>query len=128
MRKLLLAALCLFSGSLAFSQYSLSRTPEADPLPEGATYSTQLRNELGALRDAALADDYAYRKLAHLTENIGPRPAGSLQSEAAVSYVADELRKLGLEVRLEDVMVPRWTRGEETAQLIEWPGQIGRAH
>ena len=124
MRKLLLAALYLFSGSLAFPQYSLSRTPEAEPLHEGATYSTQLRNELAALRDAAMADDYAYRQLAHLTENIGPRPAGSPQAEAAVSYVADELRKLGLEVRLEDVMVPRWIRGEETAQLIEWPGQV----
>src|ERR1041385_3405094 len=108
MRKLLLAALCLFSGSSAFRKYSLTRTPEAEPLPEGATYSTQLRNELAALRDAAMADDYAYRQLAHLTENIGPRPAGCAQSEAAVSYVADELRKLGLEVRLEDGMGRRW--------------------
>lgn len=95
---------------------------EAPPSEENA-YSPQLRSELAALRDAALADDYAYQQLAHLTENIGPRPEGSPQAQAAVTYVADELRKLGLEVRLEPVQVPRWTRGVETAELVEYPGQ-----
>jgi carboxypeptidase Q len=124
MRTPLLVAVCLFCGFLASAQYSVGRKPEATALPPGATYSPQLLTELAALRDAALTDEYGYRQLAHLTENIGPRPAGSLQAEAAVNYVADELRKLGLEVRLEDVMVPRWKRGEETAQLIEYPGQV----
>jgi len=124
MRKILLVAFCLSCGFFAFAQYSVSRTPEAASTPEGATYSPQLRSELAALRDAALNDDYAYRQLAHLTENIGPRPAGSLQAEAAVDYVANELRKLGLDVHLEEVRVPRWIRGEDTAQLVEYPGQI----
>src|SRR6476620_6120591 len=122
MRQLLFAVLFLFFGFSAFAQYSLSRTPEAATTPEGATYSPQLRSELAALRDAAMNDDYAYRELAHLTENIGPRPSGSLQAEAAVNYVANELRKLGLEVKLEDVKCPHWIRGEETAQLVEYPG------
>jgi carboxypeptidase Q len=95
---------------------------EAPPSAEGA-YSMQLRSELVALRDAALTDDYAYQQLAHLTENIGPRPEGSPQAQAAVNYVADALRKLGLEVRLEEVQVPRWTRGTETAELVEYPGR-----
>jgi carboxypeptidase Q len=95
---------------------------EAQPSAEGA-YSSQLRSELAALRDAALTDDYAYQQVAHLTENIGPRPEGSPQALFAVHYVADELRKLGLEVRLEEVQVPRWTRGVETAELVEYPGQ-----
>ncbi len=97
---------------------SESSTKEAvPPLP------SRLLRELTALRDAALADDYAYRQVAHLSENIGPRPAGSPQAAAAVEYVADELRKLGLEVRLEEVRVPRWIRGVETAELVEYPGQ-----
>src|SRR5580704_19199882 len=79
--------------------------------------------ELAALRDAALADDYAYQQVAHLTDNIGPRPTGSPQAEAAVEYVAAELRWLGLEVRLEEVRVRRWTRGIDTAELTEYPGQ-----
>ena len=89
---------------------------------EGA-YSPQLKGELAGLRDAALADDYAYRQVSHLTDNIGPRPSGSPQAAASVQYVADELRKLGLEVRLEEVKVPRWIRGAETAELVEYPAQ-----
>jgi len=87
------------------------------------TYPTQLVSELGALRDAAMTSDYAYQQVAHLTENIGPRPTGSPQAEFAVEYVADELRKLALEVRLEEVRVPRWVRGTETAELVEYSGQ-----
>jgi carboxypeptidase Q len=80
--------------------------------------------ELAALRDAALADDYAYQQVAHLTDNIGPRPTGSPQAEAAVDYVAGELRRLGLDVRLENVRVRRWMRGVEAAELTEYPGQV----
>ncbi len=80
-------------------------------------------SDLTALRDAALADDYAYQQVAHLTDNLGPRPSGSPQAEAAVEYVAGELRRLGLEVRLEDVRVPRWVRGVDTAELTTYPGQ-----
>ena len=124
MNKLLVVALCLGFAVTASAQYSIGKSPDGTPLPEGANYSPQLLNELAGLRDAAISDDYGYRQLAHLTENIGPRPVGSPQAEAAVKYVADELRKLGLEVHLEDVKCPRWTRGEETAQLIEYPGQV----
>jgi carboxypeptidase Q len=83
-----------------------------------------LTHDLTTLRDAALTDDYAYQQLAHITENIGPRPAGSPQAEAAVNYVADELRKLGLEVKLEEVKVRHWQRGAEQAELVEYPSQV----
>ena len=71
--------------------------------------------------------DYAWRQVAHLSENIGPRLAGSLQAEAAVNYVADELRRVGLEVKLEEVTVPHWVRGEERAELTAYPGQVAGA-
>ncbi|HST11042.1 MAG TPA: M28 family peptidase, partial [Terriglobales bacterium] len=83
----------------------------------------ELKAQLVALRDAALADDYAYQQVAHLTENIGPRPSGSPQSVKAAQYVADEMRKLGLEVKLEEVKVPHWVRGTETAELVDFPGR-----
>ena len=86
-------------------------------------YPSKLVSELGALRDAALASDFAYRQVAHLTENIGPRMGGSPQAEFAVQYVAEELRKLGLQVQLEEVRVPRWIRGAESAELVRYPGQ-----
>jgi carboxypeptidase Q len=83
-----------------------------------------LQQQLSAIKAAALNDDYAYRQVAHLTENIGPRPSGSPQARAAAEYVAAELRKLGLEVRLQQVTVPHWVRGAETAALVEYPGMV----
>ena len=83
----------------------------------------ELVAKLEKLRDAALSSDYAWRQVAHLSENIGPRISGSPQAQQAVEYVASELRNLGLEVRLEKVMVPHWVRGEERAALTVFPGQ-----
>jgi carboxypeptidase Q len=82
-----------------------------------------LVQQLTAIRDLGLTDDYAYRQVAHLTENIGPRPVGSPQAQAAIEYVAGEMRQLGLEVRLEPVRARHWVRGAETAELVEYPGQ-----
>ena len=86
-------------------------------------FPPELLAQLAAIRNAALADDYAYRQVAHLTENIGPRPSGSAQAKAAVDYVANELRQLGLEVQLEEVKVAHWVRGAESAELTEYPAQ-----
>jgi len=87
-------------------------------------FPPQLLEELSRIKTAALADDYAYRQVAHLTENIGPRPSGSAQAKAAVDYVAAELRQLGLDVQLEEVKVPHWVRAAETAELVEYSGQV----
>jgi carboxypeptidase Q len=83
-----------------------------------------LLQQLSAIKAASLNDDYAYRQLTHLTENIGARPSGSPQARAAAEYVADELRHLGLDVRLQQVTVPHWVRGAETAALVEYPGIV----
>jgi Zn-dependent M28 family amino/carboxypeptidase len=76
------------------------------------------------VRSSALRDDYGYERLAHLADSIGPRPVGSLQVAEAVNYVAGELGKLGFEIRLEKVRVPRWVRGEDHGELISYPGQV----
>ncbi|HKQ52825.1 MAG TPA: hypothetical protein VJT74_10680, partial [Pyrinomonadaceae bacterium] len=86
-------------------------------------YSPQLLSELRQLQQAALASDYAYRQVAHLSNNIGPRLTGSPQAQRAVEYVADEMKRLGLEVKLEKLMVPHWVRGAETGELVEFSGQ-----
>ena len=83
-----------------------------------------LLQQLSAIKAAALNDDYAYHQVAHLTENIGPRPTGSLQAHAAAEYVAAELHKLGLAVRLQPVTVPHWIRGAETAVLTEYAEMV----
>lgn len=78
---------------------------------------------MNRLRDAAMSDPYALNELRHLTDNIGPRLSGSPQAQAAVEYVAAEMRALGAEVTLEKATVPHWVRGVETAELLAWPGQ-----
>jgi len=97
--------------------------PEASST-EAAHFPRQLILQLVKIRDAALADDYAYRQVAHLSDNLGPRPVGWPQTEAAVQYVADEMRKLGLEVQLEEVRAPRWIRGVDSAELVDYPGVV----
>jgi len=127
-------ALCFFLILLcAVALTSGAQNPQPAPPPfavepqssqaQQQNYPPELLEQLAAIKAAALTDDYAYRQLAHLTENIGARPSGSLQAKAAVEYVAEELRKLGLDVHLEEVKVPHWVRGAETAQLVEFTGQ-----
>jgi Zn-dependent M28 family amino/carboxypeptidase len=84
---------------------------------------SELRAQLDKIRDAALASDYAYTRLGHLCDNIGPRLAGSPQAQFAAEYVAEEMRRLGLKVALEKVVVPHWVRGAESGELTEYPGQ-----
>lgn len=84
--------------------------------PNVQPYAPELMNALKQIQQAALASDYAYGQAAHLTNNIGPRLSGSAQAQQAVEYVAAELRRLGLEVHLEKVIVPHWVRGEEMAE------------
>src|SRR6478672_9984750 len=96
--------------------------PSPTPTPTPPLYSPQTLSELKQLQQAALKSDYAYRQVAHLSNNIGPRLSGSAQAQKAVDYVAAELKALGLEVQLEKVMVPHWVRGDETAALVEYPG------
>jgi carboxypeptidase Q len=79
---------------------------------------------MSKLRDAAMSDPYALTELRHLTDNIGPRLAGSPQAQAAVQYVAGEMKALGAEVQLEKTTVPHWVRGEETGALLTWPGMV----
>jgi carboxypeptidase Q len=98
-------------------------SPSPSPSPTPAFFSAQTLSELNQLQQAALKSDYAYRQVAHLANNIGPRLSGSAQAEKAVEYVAAELKNVGGKVELEKVMVPHWVRGQETAELIEFPGQ-----
>src|SRR5688500_6208677 len=87
--------------------------------PTRRLYSAKTLEELKAIMRAALDNDYAYRQTAYLSNNIGPRLSGSPQAERAVEYVAAEMRKLGLDVRLQKPSVPHCVRGEEKAELVD---------
>ena len=113
MRMLKRLVTILIFAHLAFSQpTSITRN----------LYSSTTLSELERLRTSALASEYAYSRTAYLSNNIGPRLSGSKQAQRAVEYVADEMRKIGAEVRLQRLMVPHWERGNETGELIAFPG------
>src|SRR3977135_1873293 len=110
-------ALILISAGRAHAQTEASPTRSTSPTPTATpiVFSAQPLADLKRLQQAALTSDYAYRQVAHLADNIGPRLTGSAQAAKAVEYVAAELKAIGCEVQLEKVMVPHWVRGEETA-------------
>lgn len=101
-------------------QAQASPTPTPSPTPQ--LYTDKTLAELRRLHTAALESDYAYRQVAYLCDNIGPRLSGSAQAQRAVEYVSGEMRRLGLKVELEEVKVPHWVRGLETGALVQYPG------
>jgi hypothetical protein len=78
---------------------------------------------LAHIRDAAMSSDWAWRQLAKLTDGIGPRLSGSAQLTAAQIEIANTMRSIGAHVTLQAAKVPHWVRGEERAELIEYPGK-----
>ena len=113
MKPIILSITILIAAVSLFSQ-------EATPTPE--LYTTQTLTDLVSIQNLAFKSDYAYQQVGHLSNNIGPRLSGSAQAAKAVEYVAGEMRKLGLDVRLQKCMVPHWVRGEEHGELIEIEG------
>jgi carboxypeptidase Q len=103
---------------LTFACLGYAQSPSVPPV----LYSDRTLSELERLRTSALGSDYAYRQTAYLSNNIGPRLSGSKQAQRAVEYVAEEMRRMGAEVRLQKLMVPHWERGAETGELIAFPG------
>jgi carboxypeptidase Q len=84
------------------------------------TLAERYRAVADRIIDAALADSSAYERLGLLVDGFGHRFSGSESLEHALDWILDEMRRDGLEnVRGEEVTVPRWIRGEESAQLLE---------
>ncbi len=90
--------------------------------PAAAPFSAQTLADMARLQAAALESDYAYQQVSHLCDNVGPRLSGSPQYMQAAQYVVEQLRREGLDARLEKVKVPHWVRGVETAELVAFPG------
>jgi Zn-dependent M28 family amino/carboxypeptidase len=131
----IVAAMLIAEAGVARAPPPAAAAPAGSPMQQrikeyldpgtGAWTSDQIAS-MAQIRDAALTDDYAYRELEHLTDNIGPRLSGSPQAAKAVEYVAAEMRALGATVTLEKTQVPHWIRGVETASLVSWPGMASQ--
>ena len=127
MRRILVSAslaLALFAGP-ATAQGKKSKAPAAPPTPAWLTpYQPALERILATTKDAG--GNFAWDRLAMMTDTFGPRLSGSPNLEAALRWSRDEMRKDGLEnVRLEPAMVPQWIRGDESLEILEpFPNKV----
>ncbi|MEC9437542.1 MAG: M28 family metallopeptidase [Candidatus Neomarinimicrobiota bacterium] len=70
------------------------------------------------LIDKAMADSQGYDRLGEMLDTFGPRFTGSTNLEKALEWIIDEMKKDGLDnVHGEEVLVPKWIRGKESAQM-----------
>ena len=106
-----LAALCPFAPARTFGQ-----TVPGPPTPP---WLAAIREDASRLIKAAASDNFAWTRLAELTDTFGSRFSGSGSLERAIDWAVEAMRADGLEnVRKEPVMVPRWIRGYESAEIV----------
>jgi carboxypeptidase Q len=90
----------------------------APTLAGSADWTEQQLATAGALRDRALSATSAYDHVSSLVTEVGPRSAGSTGDAAAVRWALNKLASLGFsKVRTQDVLVPRWVRGQAEVTL-----------
>jgi len=66
----------------------------------------------------AVGSTFAWQRLSVLTDGIGNRLSGTPALDRAIAWATAEMARDGLEnVHTEKVMVPRWVRGAESAEL-----------
>ena len=94
-------------------------TSACRPAGRDPQWLTDLRPAADKLIAASRSSDFAWRRLAELTDTFGHRLSGSESLERAIDWAVAMMQRDGLEnVRKEPVMVPRWVRGRERLDLI----------
>ena len=85
---------------------------------------SEVEKNIQILFNKSLTDGKSYEWLDHLSNKIGGRLSGSLNSQRAIEWSKNELENLGLDkVYLQPVMVPKWIRGTfEYANIETSPG------
>lgn len=118
---ILTASLAVLPAHSASAQTPAQQGPQpsatAAPVP---AWLEPYREPAARLIGAAMADQFAWRRLAALTDGIGARLSGSPELTRAIDWAVAEMKRDGLEnVRTEPVMVPHWVRGRESLEIVE---------
>ena len=83
---------------------------------------TPYKDNAARLIEAAMADQFAWDRLAELTDTYGARLTGSGNLDRAIVWATAAMKIDGLDkVRTEKVMGPRWVRGKESLEIIDPP-------
>jgi hypothetical protein len=81
---------------------------------------TNEEQTIKAIYKSSLTNSKCYSWLDYLSNKIGARLSGSANAEKAVLYTKAQLETLGLDrVYLQEVMVPKWVRGEKETAYIQ---------
>lgn len=86
---------------------------------------TPYRDNAQRLIAAATADQFAWDRLAELTDTYGARLTGSANLTRAIDWAVETMKRDGLEhVRTEKVMGPTWVRGHESLEIVDPPHHV----
>ena len=110
-------AACSSSGQQAATPAWVNDTSSYGGADAKSPLAERYRDVAAKIIATARADRGAYKKLAYLTDHIGPRLAGSPALGKAIAWAAQAMKDDGLDVRTEKVMVPHWVRGVEDAAI-----------
>src|SRR5688572_6254942 len=109
---LVIVCVCVLLAPSVQTQQAPTRPAWLEPYVETATRLIQ----------TATGDDFAWRRLAELTDTYGHRLSGSENLQRAIAWSVDTMKRDGLEnMRTESVMVPKWVRGRESAEIVHPP-------
>ena len=105
-------------------------TPASLPALEGDSQTqpawiAPYRDDAQRLIEAATADQFAWDRLAELTDTFGARLTGSENLTRAIAWATETMKKDGLDrVRTEKVMAPKWVRGHESLEIVDPPHHL----
>ena len=97
-----------------------AQTSYADGPASKTAWLDEYREPAARLIGEAVSSTFAWQRLAVLTDTIGNRLSGTAALDRAIQWAVDEMKQDGLEnVHTERVMVPKWVRGTESAEIVE---------
>ena len=111
-----------FARALPFLVFAFTTFDAQSTHPESnrPAWLQQYREPSARLIGEALGSTFAWDRLAVLTDTIGHRLSGSPALDRAIQWALAEMTRDGLEnVHAEKVMVPKWVRGHESAEIVE---------
>jgi len=122
MRRRVRVAVALPFLMLATTPLNAQKAPGAhrDPPAGGPAWLEAYRAPASRLIGEAVSSTFAWDRLATLTDTIGNRLSGSPALDRAIQWAVAEMTRDGLEnVHAERVIVPKWVRGAESAEIVE---------
>ena len=103
---------------LMVSLFIISCSPNGGNKNELGEIAKKFQKNGNLIIDKAMSDSQGYDRLGEMLDTFGPRFSGSTNLEKALEWIIDEMNKDGLDnVHGEEVMVPKWVRGKESATM-----------